>query len=198
MIKLISCLCIMMSCIFLRGDTQSAIPVKGYHLFWSDEFNGNELDFSKWNYRSQKDNEVYFTKDASRLDGKGHLVLTVNKKGDSICAGMIATENIINFKYGYFECRARLAHTFGTISDFWLLSPLINEPEGNPETDGVELDIFEYNPHAMIDKVGHWLHYGGYGDNHKVAGPVWGQLINTPDDFNTVGLEWTDTSYNTF
>ncbi len=175
------------------------IPVKGYKMVWNDEFDGKKLNSQKWNHRGLgKREDAYITTQAVKLDGKGHLVIEVSRKNDSVQTGMISTENIFKTKYGYFECRARLAHAPGTISAFWLQSPKINTPNGTPEDDGVEIDIMEYFPHSIIDKVYHTIHWGGYGASHKVAGPVFGKLTSTPDDFHTFGFEWTENSYTTF
>nr|MBA4167592.1 glycoside hydrolase family 16 protein [Chitinophagaceae bacterium] len=173
--------------------------VKGYKLFWSDEFNGTTLDNSKWIYRGLgKRDEAYITKESVSLDGKGCMIMEVSRRGDSILTGMIATENIFSTRYGYFECRAALTTTPGTFPAFWLQSPTISNENGNTTSNGAEIDIFEYFPHTKRDSVAHTLHYGGYGSGHRVAGPVWGALKNTKSGFHTFGLEWTPNSYKTF
>ena len=177
----------------------SEIPVKGYTLFWNDEFKGTRLDLSKWNHRGLgKREDGYNMQESATLDGKGCLVIEVSEHQDSIWTGMISTENIFSTLYGYFECKARLPGTPGTFASFWLQSPLINNETGSPEINGAEIDIFEYFPHAQKDSVAHTLHYGGYGKGHRVAGPVWGKLQNTKNDFHTFGLEWSPTGYRTF
>lgn len=168
-------------------------------MIWNDEFDGSALDFSKWNYRAVgKRAQAFMTKNAVVLDGKGHLVIQVTRSGDSIKAGMISTENLFAVQYGYFECRARLTTTKGAFPAFWLQSPRISDESLNTEKSGAEIDIFEYFPHAKKDSVAHTLHYGGYGPQHRVAGPVWGALRKTADSFHTFGLEWTPASYRTF
>lgn len=177
----------------------AGIPVKGYTLVWNDEFEGNDLDTRKWNHRGLGKREgAFITKQAVKLDGKGNLIIEVFRQGDSVQTGMISTENIYKTKYGYFECRARFAHAPGTLSAFWLQSPKINNTDGTPKENGVELDIFEYFPHSNVSHVSHTIHWGGYGASHKIAGPVLGKLAPTPDDFHVIGLEWTENSYTTF
>ncbi|TAH01144.1 MAG: glycoside hydrolase family 16 protein [Sphingobacteriales bacterium] len=181
-------------------ESEQNIPVKGYKLFWYDEFDGKQLDLTKWNHRGLgKRDEAYITQNASTLNGKGQLVIETYIKNDSVFTGMISTENIFKTTYGYFECRVKFKQKPGTLSGFWLQSPLINNPEGTPETDGAEIDIFEYIPNANTGSVSHTLHWGGYSAaNHKVAGPVWGKLGKADNDFHTIGLEWTQNSYTTF
>jgi beta-glucanase (GH16 family) len=174
------------------------IPLKGYTLFWSDEFNGQRLDPSKWQYHGPfKRRQAYNTPSSISLDGKGCLVITAHLEGDSVLAGIIDTDNHLNTTYGYFECRAKLTSVNGIWPGFWLLSRM-NHDYSKPETDGAEIDIFEYFRQYKKDSVAHSLHWGGYGVTHQVAGPVWGALGKGKNGFHTFGLEWTSTSYTTY
>lgn len=175
-----------------------SIPLKGYNLVWHDEFNGNNLDRSKWKFRQLgKRGDAYNTPSAIRLDGDGHLVIEVSQKNDSVFAGIIDTENLFATRYGYFECRAIPVKTPGAWSGFWLQSSM-NGENGTPGANGAEIDIFEYFPHEKKDSVSHTIHWGGYGATHKKAGPVWGALGKGVNGFHTFGLEWTPTSYTTY
>ena len=131
------------------------------------------------------------------LDGKGNLVIMTSIKGDSVLAGIIDTDNHLATTYGYFECRAKLTSVNGIWPGFWLMSKS-NHDYSKPETDGAEIDIFEYFSNINKDSVAHTLHWGGYGVTHHVAGPVWGALGRTEDGYHTFGLEWTPTSYTTY
>ncbi len=185
--------------LLVHKPIKQQLPVKGYTLVWSDEFSGRELNLKKWNHRGLgKRDESYITEQSVKLDGKGHLVMEVKNSNDSVLTGMISTENTFKMKYGYFESRAKFANTPGTISAFWLQSQTITSGNSSPDKNGAELDIFEYFPHLNKDHVAHTIHYGGYGAGHKVGGPEWGKLAKTSDDFHTIGLEWTDTSYATY
>lgn len=187
-------------CAIFNNPQQSGIPVKGYKLFWYDDFEGEKLNLNKWNHRGLgKRDEAYITQNAVTLNGKGQLIISAYTQNDSIFTGMVSTDNILNTQYGYFECRVKFVQAEGTISAFWLQSPLINTPNGVPETSGAEIDIFEYLPHANTNSVAHTLHWGGYdATSHKVAGPVWAKLGKTSDGFHTIGFEWTANSYTTF
>ena len=174
------------------------IPVEGYKLFWSDDFDGPALDKTKWNYRGlDRSGDLKNFSESVSLDGKGFLLITASAKNDTVKTGMIATENIFQTTYGYFECRSKLTESNGLFPAFWLQSQL-NGDYGNAVDNGVELDIFEYFPHERKNQVSHTLHWGGYGPTHKIAGPVWVSLSPTPDGFHTFGLEWTPESYTTF
>lgn len=197
---IIAFVCILLTGIIISGNIihQPAIPVQGYQLFWSDEFNGNVLDRSKWKHRALgKRGDAFNTASSVSLDGMGHLVIEAKVKGDSVLAGMISTEGLFETQYGYFECKAFLTKTPGIWPAFWLQSPT-NHDNGVPEINGAEIDIFEYFIHAKKDSVAHTTHWGGYGATHDGAGPVWGGLKNTADGFHTFALEWTPVGYTTF
>ncbi|MHA4807436.1 glycoside hydrolase family 16 protein [Flavitalea flava] len=182
----------------LPAATKRDIPVIGYRLVWHDEFEGNLLDKTKWALRSPgKRGDAYNCESAAQLDGKGHLLLSITKKNDSVFTGMIATENLFETRYGYFECKAKLLRLKGSWVAFWLQSSA-NQDNGTPEKNGAEIDIFEYFPNLDTNSVTHMLHWGGYGATHKSSGPVRVFLKKTVDDYHTFGLEWTPEGYSTF
>lgn len=174
------------------------IPVKGYKMAWQDEFNGKNLDLTKWNYLLGRRRDAFNVREAAYLDGNGCLHIQVKKKGDSILASMISTERLFETRYGYFECRAKLTKALGIWPAFWLLSGKSAADFGTPEKNGVEVDIFEYFANISRDSVVHNLHWGGYGVTHKEFGFIYASLKKTADNFHTFALEWTDTSYTAF
>jgi beta-glucanase (GH16 family) len=176
----------------------NGIPVKGYHLVWSDDFTGKKLDSRKWKYRQiGKRGDGHNDRRAIKLDGKGNLVITAFKKADSVFVGIVDSENLFETKFGYFECRAKLTSTSGIWPAFWLQSSK-NGENGLPETHGVEIDIFEYFKHNRPDHVSHTLHWGGYGATHKQSGTIYSPLKKTRDGYHTFGLEWTADGYSTY
>ena len=100
-----------------------------YTLFWNDEFNGAQMDPSKWAYR-QLGPRGAGTDSAAMvaLDGAGHLNLSVQQSGSSIYSAMIGTQGKFQTTYGYFECSAMLQKTRGPTSAFWLQSPTTGNP----------------------------------------------------------------------
>jgi beta-glucanase (GH16 family) len=180
----------------LRGDPALPPALAGkYALFWSDEFDGTTLDASKWNYRKLGPRGAAIdAKDMVALDGQGHLVLTVRRVGDTIHAAMIGTQGKFETTYGYFECRAKLQKSYGPGSAFWLQSPTIGRPVGNPKAAGAEIDIFEYfDPTAK--RVPHTLHWDGYGVDHQSTGSKGRLVADLADGFHTFGVEWTPEKY---
>lgn len=179
-------------------DSFDGIPVKGYSLYWNDEFSGASLNLKKWKYRNPGiRGDAYNSPETIFLNNKGQLVIEVKEKDNKVLAGMIDTEGCFSSKYGYFESRVKLSKAAGVWPAFWLQSSL-NMENGTPEKNGVEIDIFEYFIHNNIDSVTHSLHWGGYGKTHKVFGPFYSALQKTSDGYHVFGLEWTPESYSIF
>jgi len=165
-----------------------------YKLVWSDEFNGVELDRSKWSYRYLGPRrDAVNVKEAVTFDGKGHLVLTTSKVGDKYHTGMIGTGRTYKARYGYFEARVLLQAELGHWSAFWLQTPSMGMHIGEPELAGVEVDIFEYL-RKEDDLVRHALHWDGYKKDHRSKGkkPV---VDGLSKGWHTFGLLWTKDSY---
>ncbi len=170
------------------------LPVKGYELVWSDEFDGDTLDLKKWDYRGLGPRrDAVNVKDNVTLDGKGHLVLTTKRVGDKYHTAMIGTQGKFETAFGYFECRVRLQTQIGHWSAFWLQSPTLGEPIGDPGKAGAEIDVFEYLRNRG-DKIQHTLHWDGYGKDHKSAQKI-AQVPGLTKGWHTVGFLWTPTHY---
>lgn len=119
---------------------------KNWKLTFSDEFNGSQLDSSKWhttfpnNRRTTPTNQEkqWYVDDACQV--KGGLLKLVAKKSDLLAfpftSGMVASWGLFSQTYGYFEMRAKLPRGKGFWPAFWLLPADKSWPP--------EVDIFEY------------------------------------------------------
>lgn len=177
-----------------RKAGNKVLPVKGYELYWSDEFEGKVLDFEKWDYRGLGPRrDAVNVKDTVSLDGKGHLVLTTKRVNDKYHTAMIGTQGKFETAFGYFECRVKLQTQIGHWSAFWLQSPTLGESIGDPGKAGAEIDIFEYLRNRG-DKIQHTLHWDGYGESHKSAQKI-AEILGLSRGWRTVGFLWTPTHY---
>ncbi len=170
-------------------------PLEGYGLFWSDEFDGEKLDTTKWDYRNLGPRrEAVNVKDTVSLDGKGNLVLTTRCVDDAIHTAMIGTHGKFETKFGYFECRVKMQESHGHWSAFWLQSPKLGRKIGDPATSGTEIDIYECFT-VQKDWVAHNIHWDGYGEHHKHAGSGPVDVPDLCEGYHTFGLEWTPDEY---
>jgi len=177
-----------------KPGAEDQIPVEGYRLVWSDEFEGQALDREKWGYRALgKRRDAVNVKDTVSLDGQGHLVLTTWRRNDRYETAMIGTQGKFETAFGYFEARVKVQEELGHWSAFWLQSPTMGDPIGDPARAGTEIDVMEYL-RKRGDVVQHTLHWDGYGAHHQSAGKKV-EVENFGQGWHTVGLLWTPDSY---
>lgn len=205
----------------VKGHEPSILPDNmNFKLVWSDEFDGKELDMTKWDYRLHMMGKRHRTwqPEGVELDGNSNLVFTVFEKDGEICSTQLQTgynymdapraerdcwdgglvwpigkfkEHKFLHKYGYYECRCKLQKKPGWWSAFWLQSPIIG---CCPDTSvaGVENDIMEsFEPGKIIC---HCNHYNGYGDDHECAVAGDGMEVEL-DAYHTFGMLWTKDGY---
>jgi beta-glucanase (GH16 family) len=199
-------------------NIKSLLPIgKKWELVWSDEFDGDSLDRSKWNFRLHLMQQRHkpFAEDGAELDGKGNLLLRLYEKDGHYYSPHLQTgsnfmdrpgdaynkfkwpiakieEPKFMHKYGYYECRCKLPTQPGWWAAFWLQSPIIGSTL-NPKLSGVELDIMENFSRDGI--VSHNNHWNGYGSDHKCAGSGERKLKDSPDGFHVFGLDWSRDGY---
>ncbi|MCK1616086.1 glycoside hydrolase family 16 protein [Bradyrhizobium sp. 159] len=128
----------------------------GWELVFSDEFNGDKLDRTKWATRYIYNNETMdrFNDEKQRyrdnhVVSEGALSLTAKKNegADTFDSAMIRSHQ--TFYYGYYEARVFLPNARGSWPAFWL--------EADYDIDGKfwhppEIDIFEYVINGVEDK----------------------------------------------
>jgi beta-glucanase (GH16 family) len=186
-------------------------------LVFSDDFDGDALDFNKWDLCPEWDRQGRSTwKDdmVSVSGGNLHLkfrrdsTLGKSKTSNSamannwIRAGAIRSRKkdgtiLFDNSYGYYEARVKFPVVSGTWGAFWLMSPTqwMTSDEG---VDGTEIDIVE----TIRNHQGEYnaaLHWNGYGDNHKSTGSAESggkRPVNIYDgDFHIFALDWSPSEY---
>ena len=199
---------------------ESFLPAdKEWKLVWNDEFDGKELDRSKWTFRMNFWGKRFpaYTDQGVELDGESHLRLHLVKNDDGTFSSPhlqtgsltydIPPENDVAFypfgklekplfmhKYGFYEIRCRFPKYDGWWSAFWLQAPGIGS-HPDPGVAGVECDIMEnYRQHkfgTMVCGCG-WDCYGIEG---KWAGHFEFPIEETEDGWHTYAVDWTPDGY---
>ncbi|NMM47832.1 carbohydrate-binding protein [Marinigracilibium pacificum] len=184
------------------ASTQSSITISGESgpkLIWSDEFNYTGVpDPSKWKYflgPNPYNNEwQYYTKRTQNVRVEnGVLVLEARKDygGDpnrEYSSGRIETKDVIDWRYGHFEIRAKLPGGKGTWAAIWMLPS--DKVYGNWPKSG-EIDIMEnvgYQPQTVYGTV----HTEAY--NHMIGTQLGGEIDRSTyqTEFHTYAIDWTE------
>ena len=204
----------------IENHEPSLLPEgKAWKLVWNDEFDGTELDTSKWDYRLSMMGLRWpaWTDKGVHLDGNSNVVFTlIEEDGRPVCSQLQTGYNFMDeptvpttfgkshlqwnigklkeqkytHRYGYYECRCRLQQKEGWWSAFWIQSPVIGASL-DPGYTGSEIDVMEsFHPGEVKP---HNVFTGGYGldmKREKIGG------INLDETkFHRFGVLWDETAY---
>lgn len=195
---------------FVDQDTPLNVQPHGpsgeWMLDFSDEFNGNSIDLSKWmvsvstQSRAPRPNlgidDCWWVQDNAFLDGSGNLVLRATKEDfNTMYCGSVETRDIYETTYGFMEARIEVAETAkGNHTAFWLQGENMGNVN-NSGQDGAEIDIFESA--WTTDDTKAVIHFDGYGPNKKNHTIPY----NTPgihNGFHIFGMLWEQGSIRIF
>ncbi|CDW79307.1 glycoside hydrolase family 16 [Stylonychia lemnae] len=176
--------------LFIGAISLPALIQANWQLAWHDEFDGTQIDKSKWNYDIGGDGwgnqelEYYTDRGDNSYVKDGFLHIQAKKEnygGRQYTSARMKTQGKFSQKFGKFEARAKLPKGQGVWPAFWLLGDNISQV-GWPACG--EIDILE-----VIGKqptVAHGsLHANGFdttnGYNHAQG---------FADDYHIYGVEW--------
>ena len=187
-----------------NGQLPSNNITDGMTLLFEDQFEGSELDYTKWKriaaYRVNTVHDVIWRPNNVFVFG-GNLIIDIvdsgklNEKGKTIInAGAITTDGKFNSSHGYYEARIEiLKGSPGLSGAFWLMSSKVGN-EDNSGRDGAEIDIMEMPWNT--GRIAHTIHWDGYGEMHKsdskTVPPSNSLKAGT---WHTFGLKWAPTEY---
>ena len=204
----------------VKDHAPSLLP-DGYdfELVWSDEFDGDTLDETKWDYRlcMMGKRHPAWTDKGVKIEN-GCAVFSIFEENGEIVSSQLQTgynfmdqpvekttfgrdhlqwqigklhENKFTHKFGYYECYCKLQQLPGWWSAFWIQSPIIGASLDSKKT-GTEIDVMEcFKPDGTI--AAHNAFTGGYGlDMHRAK--VGGKQVD-PSEFHYFGLLWLPDKY---
>ena len=177
--------------------TEADLLKQGYQLKWQDNFDGNFLNRADWNVElhekgwvnSEWQEYVDSDKNIQVKDGKLLIkpVETVNADGTrSYTSGRINTQGKHDFKYGYFECRAKVPTGKGYLPAFWMM-PTDENLYGQWPKCG-EIDIMEVMGQETNKAYG-TIHYGEPHDQSQGTCTV-DAKNNFADQYHTYACDW--------
>jgi beta-glucanase (GH16 family) len=141
----------------------------GYHLAWSDEFNGSTLNQQDWSYEiggsgyGNNELEYYTSRPENLFLSNGNLIIEARQEsygGNNYTSARINTANKQQFTYGRIDMRAKLPVAKGMWPALWMLGsnyPSAGWP-GCGETDIMEL--VGSNPKQVVSSI-HWKQGNG-------------------------------------
>ena len=171
-----------------------------WDLVWSDEFDGPEIDLSKWQFEVNGagggNNELqYYTdrpENAQIVDGVLNIIgraetYTGPDGTRNYTSARLRTLNQGDWRYGRFEASIKLPVGQGMWPAFWML-PTDYVYGGWPQSG--EIDIME-NVGFEPDIIHGTIHYGDPWPNNRFSGnstPV----ANSASEFHTYTVEWEE------
>jgi beta-glucanase (GH16 family) len=196
--------CAQNNAITKNNDKNDTIPVPdGWELVWNDEFDGDTIDFDKWehevNARGGGNNELQYYTDRSQNSRVKYGLLTIQALKETFTgpegtreytSARLRTKNRGDWKYGRFEIKAKLPYGQGLWPAIWMLPT--DWVYGGWAASG-EIDIMELVGHDPATVYG-TLHYGGaYPDNVYTGASYKLGFGNFALDFHVFALEWDAT-----
>lgn len=190
-----------------------------WELVFADEFDGTEVDRSKWNtnyyYGSRtnlwNDESQYYVDDSFTFDdgilsitaekletpieafeAADQYLLPLNDKSTSFdyTSGLLSSDDKVAFTYGHIEIEAKIPKGQGLWPAFWLLPA---SGEWPPEIDVVEALGHDtetiYNSYHYRDSTSAEHAFESYGFNNGV---------DFAADFHTYGVNWDENSIRWF
>ncbi|MDX1480280.1 MAG: family 16 glycosylhydrolase [Woeseiaceae bacterium] len=188
-------------------------PTGGRTLVWSDEFDGDTIDDSKWSAdvwppRKVNDEDQAYTERRKNLRVEdGMLVIEAHREdyeGASYTSGRLHSEGKGDFLYGRFEVRAKLPRGQGSWAAIWMLpsDPYRYATTCEPGQDWQGSETCDAWPNSgeidIMEHVGYQMgHVHGTVHNRAYYWVQWEQrkgrvlLDNVDESFHIYALEWT-------
>ncbi len=175
------------ACVFKVETDFSSTALDGYEYVWGDEFEGNDLDFSKWDFEARMAAgsptiELSWDKETINVeDGrlKLHSLRYYNPNNESTQYKVpfsTLTKYKMNYVYGYAEIRCRMPFFAGSWPSYWALSGNIKNGKYDESAQadwayGIEIDVFEgFGQESRITSASHRWYKKENFDYDKIYG----------------------------
>ena len=178
----------------------SQINPEDYEDAFFDDFNGKDLDYSKWSKcdneerQSHLSNHGWWMNECAYVEN-GNLVLECKKAEDGrLFSGGIRSKGKFERTKGLYEIKFKVEDGSGFWYAFWIFAK--NKPENisGSASNGAELDCFEILP--GMDKMMSTIHWDAYGSEHKQKGTEPKYLSSSfYNSWHIFQFEWSDNSY---
>jgi len=169
----------------IDAKTPASAAKNGWKLSFSEEFEGQQVDTNKWIIKDAKER---LAKNVSVSAGNLKLLTRRNEK--EWTSAWLATKTFRQ-KYGWFECRFRIAGASGLNNAFWLNTPPERLALKDPTLARFEIDIVEaHYPNGVSMNLHNWQ------GKHTGSGQKYKAETDLSKDFHVYALEWTPKELN--
>ncbi|MGL1892465.1 MAG: family 16 glycosylhydrolase [Spirochaetaceae bacterium] len=165
-----------------------------WQLVWSDEFDADTIDESKWNFINgaggygNNELQYYSGREKNARIKKGNLIIEAHKedfKGSPYTSAKLTTQGKGDWTYGRYEIRAKLPKGQGIWPAFWMMPTDYDIYGAWPQCG--EIDIMEMIGHEPNTTHG-TLHYG---NPYKYTGESYTLEEGTfYDNYHTFAIDW--------
>ncbi len=207
----------------VEGHIPSYLPEeKNWKLIWNDEFDGPELDTSKWEFRLNFWGKRFaaYTDEGITFDGNSNILLhRVYKDGYYVSPQLQTGSNSFDIpkgdavnpwnqdsiwplgelheakflhRFGYYECRCKFQREPNVMWSAFWTQSPSIGTSYDPAWCGVESDIMECFKPGVAT-TGNIM--GGYGKQYREEGRVKYDLKPTEDGYHTFAMHWTPEKY---
>jgi beta-glucanase (GH16 family) len=184
---------------------------------WSDEFDGTELDLTKWSYQlgtgqtegltdwGNNEKQYYRAENVSLREGM--LIFTAKREafgGKNYTSARITTRGprdsnpgLYNTTFGRIEARISLPPIEGMWPAFWMLPQA--SPYGGWASSG-EIDIMEVKG-RLSDRYAGTIHYGGGWPNNtysSIGDKFYAAGTGNCESFHNYAIKWSATKIEWF
>lgn len=204
------------------GHADSLLPSGEWRLVWQDEFDGTELDRSKWDFRREmmgRRHPGWCGEEGIRLDGQSNLIFKLIRQDDNVCSCTLQTgynfmdavrdekntrySGSLNWPIPPFRKNLYL-HKYGYYEcrcrlqrkEGWWSAFWIQSPTIGASADacrtGVEIDIMESFHPGEL--LEHCCHWGGYGSDHQMVRASETRPFDQKE-YHLFGVLWTEKGY---
>ncbi len=204
----------------VENHVSSFLPEgKNWKMVWNDEFDGTELDRTKWCFRTHywgKKSPTFVEDEGVIIDGESCLHLPLIEKDGNYYSSHLQTGSLtydmpkdskglwpfgqyrtplFMHKFGYYEIRCKQPKNAGWHAAFWLQAPGIGS-HPDPKYCGVECDIMESYRIPIEGNVICGNGWNGYGKDSVWPGHFRVPFKETADGWHTYAVHWTKDGYD--
>ena len=170
-----------------------------YTLVWSDEFDGPNIDDSKWNFEigtgnwgwGNGEHQYYTDRQENTFIEDGKLIiqaLSENYAGSNYTSARLTTKNKGDWTYGKIEGKIKVPNAGGTWPAFWMMPT--DSFYGTWPNSG-EIDIMEHYG-CDTNYVHATVHNNIYNWNEGIPPISYTTYTNATSDFHIYEVEWDE------